>query len=181
MRRRPGCASSIMSDNAFDIPAFLRRRDGDIDHDNPRYWSDSEGYTGLTPLGLSEWLRITPVAEWPKTYLELRQIGLGAWVVDWLELTMASRDAGRLPERTVVDAFLYVMSQQDTHEFLTKSLGLLQSFKVIALRLRGLFTGSSGAGCPSVDAKLVEEMMVALDGMTADTWPEPVYAMGAEV
>lgn len=156
------------------IPAFLRKRDDDIDHANPQHWSESEDYRGLTPLGLSEWLSITPVAEWPKTYTELRQIGLGAWVVDWLELTVAACDIRSLPEQAVVEAFLYVMSQRDTQESLKKSLGLLQSFKVI---LKSLFAGIPSASQTSLDARLVEEVMDALDGMTADTWPAQVYAM----
>lgn len=157
-----------------DIPAFLRRRDQSIDHANPRHWSESEDYRGLTPLGLSEWLSITSVAEWPKTYTELRQIGLGAWVVDWLELTVAACDVRSLPEQTVVEAFLYVMSQRDTQESLKKSLGLLQSFKVI---LKGLFAGIPSASQTSVDARLVEKVMDALEGMTADMWPAQVYSM----
>ena len=158
----------------MDIPAFLRKRDDDIDHENPQHWSESEDYRGLTPLGLSEWLCITPSSEWPKTYTELRQIGLGAWVVDWLELTAATSDVRSLPEQTVVEAFLYVMSQRDTQESLKKSLGLLQSFKVI---LKSLFAGIPSASQTSVDAKLVEDVMDALDGMTADMWPAQVYAM----
>lgn len=175
--RSPGIKFSRSSAGDVDIPAFLRRRDQSIDHANPRHWSESEGYKGLTPLGLSEWLSITPMAEWPKTYTELRQIGLGAWVVDWLELTVAISAVRSLPEQTVVEAFLYVMSQRDTQETLKKSLGLLQSFKAIAQRLKGMFAGIPSASQPSVDANLVEEVMDALDGMTADTWPVQVYAM----
>lgn len=163
----------------LDIPAFLRKRDDDIDHANPQQWSESEDYRGLTPLGLSEWLSITPMAEWPKTYTELRQIGLGAWVVDWLELTVATSDVRSLAEQTVVEAFLYVMSQRDIHESLAKSLGLLHSFKLVAQRLKALFTNSSGSDVASIDVQLVAAMMANLDGMTADTWPEAVYAMDA--
>lgn len=174
MRRSATIKFKRSSDEDLDIPVFLRKRDDDIDHANPQHWSESEGYKGLTPLGLSEWLSITPMAEWPKTYTELRQIGLGAWVVDWLELTVASCDVGALPEQTVVEAFLYVMSQRDTQESLKKSLGLLQSFKAI---LKGLFAGTPSVSQTSVDARLVEEVMNALEGMTADMWPAQVYAM----
>lgn len=181
MRRASTNPSARSSMDDLAIPAFLRKSDNIIDHANPRYWSKSEDYTGLTPLGLSEWLNITPMDEWPKTYVELCYIGLGAWVVEWLELMMGIRDAKSLPEQTVVEAFLYVMSQRDTQEALTKSLGLLQSFKVIALRLKGLLVDSSSTGILSVDARLAEEMLSVLDGMTADTWPESVYAMGTEM
>ena len=72
------------------LPAFLRKRDQIIDHHDPRYWAKSEHYEGLTPLGVSEWLRITPASQWPSTYVGLQQMGLGVALVDWLELAMAS-------------------------------------------------------------------------------------------
>lgn len=145
-----------------------------IDRANPRYWSGSE----LTPLGLSEWLRITPVSEWPKTYTALRQIGLGAWVVDWLELVIATSDAGSLPEQTVVETFLFVMSQRGTHEALTNSHAILPTFKLIVQRLKGLCITSLGTDRPSVDALLAEKIMTTLDGIVADAWTDEVFTMG---
>jgi len=174
-------AGSSLDWGDADTPMFLRSAARSVDHINLRYRSDSEGYAGLSPLGLSEWLRNTPVAEWPKTYSELRQIGLGAWVVDWLELTMSTREDRALPEQTVVGAFLYVMSQRDTHESLAKSVGLIHGFKATVQRLKGLFTSDANDARPSVDVRLVEEMMVVLDDMTANKWPDRVYALGAAV
>lgn len=163
-----------------DIPSFLRRRDHIIDHANTRHWSDSEDYKGLSPLGLCEWLRITPQSEWPKTYLDLRRIGLGALVVDWLELSVAARDAKTLPKQVVVHSFLYVMSQQDILDALAKSLGLLHVIKSVTQRIKGLFSGSAATALPSVDTHLVEGIMADLEGMTAKTWPEAVYVMGSD-
>lgn len=165
----------------LDIPAFLRRGENEIDRSNSRYWSQSENYIGLTPLGLCEWLIQAPAGQWPQSYRELRQIGLGISVMDWVELMMSTRDSLTLPEKVVVETFLYVMSQRDTREALMKSLGLIQSFKAIAQRLKGVFAGGSEAGHLSVDKRLAEEMLAALEGMTADTWPESIYAMGMEV
>lgn len=182
IRRSSSNSSPLFSKGSWenpDIPAFLRKRNNRLDHADARYWSESAVYTGLTPLGMSEWLRITPKVVWPKSYGELRQIGLGSWVVDWLELTMAAREASSLPEPTVVEAFLYVMSQQDTYDFLTKGLGLLQSFKGIAQRLKILLAGRSNADSANVDTRLAEEIMVALEGMVTDAWPDQVFAMEA--
>lgn len=164
----------------LDIPAFLLRRDDIIDHADTRHWSDSEDYKGLSPLGLSEWLHITPQSEWPKTYLDLRRVGLGALVVDWLELSVAGRNAKTLLEQVVVHSFLYVMSQQDIYEAMAKSLGLLHVIKAVTQRLKVLFSGSAGTALPSVDTQLAEEIMADLEGMTAKAWPEAVYAMGAD-
>ena len=163
----------------YDIPSFLRKRIDRTDHDNPRNWSKSDSYAGLTPLGLSEWLRINSRDEWPKTYFDLRQIGLGSWVTDWLELIMANHDGKMLPEKTVIEAFLYVMSQHDIHDSLEQSRGLLQSTKHIILQLKRMFTGSSSANHPDIHVPLVEKMVVDLYGMTAETWPDRVFLMEA--
>lgn len=162
-----------------DTPMFLRSTDRSVDRVNSRYWSDSEDYAGLTPLGLSEWLRIAPVAEWPKTYSELLQIGLGAWVVDWLELTMASFGGRALPEQTVVGTFLHVMSQRGTHESLAKSTDLRQSLVAVARQIKALFASKPDAADTSVDMQLAGEIMAVLVDMTADTWPDRVYELGA--
>ena len=161
-----------------DIPAFLRKRDQIIDHQDPRYWSGTEHYTGLTPLGVSEWLRITPMSEWPATYMGLRQIGLGAWLVDWLELSMATLGGAAHPESKVVEAFLYLMSRRDTHDSLAKSEGLLGAFKSMVQRLRGMFANEPAEQPPNIDVPLIEAMVSVLSGMTAGQWPNRVFALG---
>ena len=133
------------------LPAFLRKRDQIIDHQDPRYWAKSEHYEGLTPLGGSEWLRITPASEWPSTYVGLRQMGLGVALVDWLELAMASHAGTVHAESKVVEAFLYLMSRRDTYESLAKSAGLIGALQSTVLRLRELLAGSPAATPASVD------------------------------
>lgn len=189
MRSRKSCfletravayqAGSSLDWGDADTPMFMRSADRRVAQVNSRYWSDSEDYAGLTPLGLNEWLRNTPEADWPKTYSELRQIGLGAWVMDWLELTMSSREDRVFSEQIVVATFLYVMSQQDMYEFLAKSTGLRQSFMVVAQQIKGLFASKPDAAYSSIDMRLAEEMMAVLVDMTADAWPERVYELGA--
>lgn len=56
-KSQPSCAARL----TITLPAFLRKRDQIIDHQDPRYWARSEHYEGLTPLGVSEWLRITRI------------------------------------------------------------------------------------------------------------------------
>lgn len=164
-------ASSFEYRTHADTAALQHKRDHIIDRTKRHYWSGSE----LTPLGLSEWLRIAPMTEWPKTYIELRQIGLGAWLTDWLELVIGM-DTQSLPEKIVVKAFLYVMSQRSIHESLTKSSGLLQGLNLIPKGVKDSFATNLG-GRPNVDTLLVEEMVASLDGMTGDTWPDRIYAM----
>ena len=163
------------------IPDFLRKRDQIIDHQDRRYWAESGHYSGLTPLGVSEWLRVTPVSEWPASYMGLRQMGVGEWLVDWLELVVASHQGAVYPEPKVVQAFLYLMSGRDTHESLAKSEGLLGALKSTVLRLRGMFAGDPAERPANIDVALVEAMVAVLDGMTASAWPDRVFSMDAAV
>ena len=148
---------------------------GVTDRNDPCYWSGPE----LTPLGLSEWLRINPLDEWPTTYLELRQIGVGIRVVEWLEQKVATRDTQFLPEQTVIKAFLYVMSAPETYEAFTQSQGLLQSLRHLAHRSTDpLFTSSDMS--VSVDIPLVEQLSAALNGMTALVWPARISGRSSQ-
>ena len=177
--REPSIKFCAMDDTT--IPAFLRKRDQIIDHQDRRYWAESEHYSGLTPLGVSEWLRITPASEWPTTYMGLRQMGVGEWLVDWLELVMASHQGTLYLEPKVVEAFLYLMSRRDTYESLAKSEGLLGALKSTVLRLRGMFAVDPADRSVNIDVVLVEAMVAVLDGMTAGAWPDRVFSMGGAV
>ena len=163
-----------------DIPAFLRKLDQSIDRFNPRHRSVSEHYSGLTPLGVSEWLRITPAPEWPTSYMGLRQMGLGEWLVDWLELVIARHQGMLYVESRVVEAFLDLMSRRDIYESLAMSDGLFGALKSTASRLRGMFASAPAAKPGSIDVILVEAMVTALEGMTASAWPDRVFSMAGE-
>ena len=162
----------------FALPAFLRKRDQIIDHQDPRYWAETEHYSGLTPFGVSEWLRFTPAAQWPSTYVGLRQMGLGVWLVDWLELAMAALGGTVHAESKLVEAFLYLMSRRDTYESLAKSEGLMGALQSTVLRLREVLAGGPAATPASVDLGLVEAMVAGLAGMTTSTWPDQVFELG---
>lgn len=162
---------------AYDIPAFLRRdragkRSAVPAKSNPQHWSRSEHYSGLTPLGLCEWLRAGPEALWPKTYEDLRDIGLGTAVVDWLELTFG-QDA---EESVLVRAFLMLMALPDTHAALIKSLSPLAQVKEHAKRLT-----SRARNTLSLDAPLQNPYAARLAPLLADlqaeTWPTCVFAL----
>jgi len=173
--RSPVANNPTMDD--VPIPSFLRKRDQIIDHGDPQYWTESEHYEGLTPLGVSEWLRLMPVREWPTTYTGLRQMGLGAWMVDWLELAMASTGGSTHSEAKVVEAFLYVMAKREIQESPTRSEGFVGAFNKTVLRLRGAFAGGPSVDPSSVDQVLVEAMVAVLDAMTLSAWPDQVFAL----
>lgn len=168
----------------LEIPAFLRRSTDAIpvnlskraqimNRQDSRYWARSEHYVGLTPLGICEWLQITPVSRWPTTYAGLRLIGLGEWLIDWLELTVAVRNGTAQAERKVVCAFLCVMSKK-------QAFGLLSQPQVMRVDASLLAEIASESMATSGDARfeMVEAMAGALKGTTVDEWPEQIFALG---
>lgn len=159
------------------IPAFLRKRDQIIDHQDSRYWAKSQHYEGLTPLGVSQWLRITPSSLWPSTYVGLRQIGLGVALVDWLELAMALHAGTEHAESKVVEAFLYLMSRRSIFESLAKSVWLLAAFQPSNSRLRDMLSGNAEIKPDNVDLGLVENIAAGLDGMKTGAWPDRVFEL----
>lgn len=161
----------------LDIPAFLRRQVAPPPPLTPTWGSAAGDNRGLTPFGLSEWLRRTPQTQWPRTYAGLRQIGLGSAVLDRLELVIGIDATGPLEETAVVASFVHVLSQGEMVESLAQSRGSADALKAIATRLRGLVGGRTGTPAPGCDAALAERITCALHGITAETWPEAVDAM----
>ena len=169
--------SVAASTDDFDVPVFLRKLIDHTDNMDERYWSQGEHYAGLTPLGLSQLLRSTNKLDWPRSYLELHQIGLGVWVIDWLEFGFTDDTAKAIPEEVVVETFLHVMSQQETLDALTRSLGLVQNIKFAALRLKSVFTGIAKTPRPGVNTQLAEKMLATLTGMTAHEWSDKIFQL----
>ena len=189
-RRSPARQDVDMDD--LEIPAFLRSlaNRGDIDRRNPSHWANAQiihgdeshdTYTGLTPLGVSEWLSITPQVYWPTTYAGLREMGLGAALVDWLELEMAACAGVAYSETTVVQAFLSLMSRREMHVALTQSEGLLGAIKSTVQRVRGALGGEQEQPSAKPDAVLVQAMEAALQGMTARLWPQRIFSLECEL
>jgi Ca-activated chloride channel homolog len=173
-RRVQEDASVDMAD--LEIPAFMRKQEEVIDHTNPLHWSTSAAYTGLTPLGACEWLHLTPASKWPASYIGLQQMGMGEWLVEWLELVMGGRLDAASAETQVVKAFLQVMSSQEVHEALAMSAGPQQALRSTLQRLRG-----DAVTAPAViDMSLVEAMVTVLEDMTAKAWPQRMLSLDSE-
>lgn len=162
----------------YDIPAFLRRKPVEIDRQNEQYWGTTPEYTGLTPLGLADYLNRTARAQWPTTYAGLRQIGLGGGVVDWLELVIATKETGGAwPEATVVATFLTVMALPETAATLTRAGSRRPSIASLAQSLRGLFDRKAQVPAEHIEPQLANLLMAALDGLSAERWPDKVFAL----
>lgn len=177
-KRAPATQHSAISDMGMDgsddlaIPAFLRkgRQAADIDHDDPRLWSDTEHYAGLTPLGVAEWLHLTPRNEWPTTYEGLRAMGLGAWVIDWLQWRVAVSGGMQHSEEAVVAAFVHLMAWH-AHR-MSPIQGLRAALQTMVQHLRKTPAG--------IDMTLVDAMAADLQDMTAQRWPDAVLSLDAQ-
>jgi Ca-activated chloride channel family protein len=168
---------------AFDAPAFSRSQGSVPAVYRTRRAEPKVPKAGDTPMALCAWLRSTPESGWPATYDGLRQIGLDRCVIDWLELSMAPACDGAVTEQVVVRSFLFVMARQETLDALNALSPGDQGApgkKGLMRKLAGLFTAVHGQRRLGVDEPLVEKMVLALHGMTADHWPDTVYALDAQ-
>ena len=164
----------------YDIPAFLRRgsnRDaGQPPRDDPRYWRAEPHYTGLTPLGLTQWLRSHPQVEWPQTYAELLRIGVGAAVLDWLEFVLAEGEG----ESLVVACFVQAMAQRDLHEALLSDTGTLGRLKALAQRVAAGAALNVRQDDPAA-VSIVARLQVFVGTLRAQSWPDCVFDLRDEV
>ncbi len=149
VRSMPMAAPSVdFSLAAFEMPEPSKeeaRRD-------PAHWMDTEDDPGLTPVGVQAWLRAQPRDRWPRSYDGLRDMGLSAWVLEWLELRIgASADEAR-----VVEAFCAFMAAQAFGDGPTP-------------------VPATGSDVHALQQRLGAE----LQGLDAGRWPDAVYALQA--
>ena len=160
----------------YDIPAFLRRSAnqdaGQPPRDDPRYWCAEPHYTGLTPLGLTQWLRSHPQAEWPQGYGELRRIGVGAAVLDWLEFVLADGEG----EARVVACFVQAMAQRDLHEALLSDTGTLGRLRALAQRVAPGVALKVMQHDPAAES-ILARLQVFVSTLRAERWPDCVFAL----
>ncbi|MDQ2987643.1 MAG: hypothetical protein M3R60_00905, partial [Pseudomonadota bacterium] len=169
-RSAPSDVMMVADCNArYDIPAFLRKADVLSSDDD---WSHAESYVGMTPSGLNKLLRELPRAQWPATYAELRRKGLGVALVDWLELSVG----GAADERSVIAAFLFVMSLDETRTAMLDASDLAPPFGMAARKLIGRLLPRRGAD-DGGDLALADRIAHHLAHMTTTNWPPCVFAL----
>lgn len=134
---------------------------------------------GATPMSLCSWLRSTSEIDWPATYLELHELGVDRWVVEWLEIGIANKHTTAVTEPIIVRSFLHVMAQRETLEMLALTHHASSGVKGFVQKLTSLFAAVHGDSGIGVDPQLVKEIAVALHGMTAATWPDPMFELNA--
>lgn len=125
-------------------------------------------YEGLTPAGLTHALKLNPTDRWPQTYLELGNIGLGARVIEWLELVVGQGQ----DEEAVVKAFLLIMSQLDFRRW--------ASVERLLGRLGSDANSNHGEGGAPDEQALRERILSDLAGVDAEHWPSAVLEFAEE-
>lgn len=166
----------------LDMPAFIRRDESDweedhhsnekFSHNNPRHWSVTDHYAGITPLGLSQWLQDTPQEQWPDSYEELQGIGLGVWITDWLELCLIGTSGELFTESQVVRAFLLLLAQPEVFELLSKVQAADEDFTETLTRYK-----SNPEGFAELDETLSQRLISGLHGLTSVYWPEKLFSL----
>jgi hypothetical protein len=119
-------------------------------------------YTGLTPAGVVEWLRINDASFWPNSYSDLQAMGLGISVCEWLEFVVGAQN----DEAEVVQAFVLVMLEFD----FTLAKGLKKMVKTLASVIRQP-NATSAKLENGILAKVIRQ---ALLGIQPRKWPDEV-------
>lgn len=170
----------------FEIPAFLRKQAGDdeptfkdivrrgIDKMNPLLWLSGRtasgrrpgvqqdmGYVGITPAGLDRWLSLNDASLWPTTYADLRDLGLGLAICEWLEFEIGLNQI----EAQVISVFLAVVRSLELNS--TRPRGLQKVSHAIQKVIHGPAT-------VQVEGEMADAIRQGLTGITAQTWPRAV-------
>ena len=147
------CAESL---GDYEIPAFLRKQVDDVAQ-SARFGAADE--PGITPAEFSDWLVAHKPFQWPLTYMELRHIGLGLALCEWLELEIG---AGK-DEAAVVRAFIAAVQSFG----FTAGFGIGKAMQAIKVAIR------PEKQIP-IDAQLSNTIGAGLRGITAAKWPDAV-------
>ena len=172
---------SNLSVNHYDIPAFLRTEAGNQPKREPDHWvfdvfdgrlfQDTIEYEGMKPLGLREWVRHTPMADWPVSYSELVEIGIPKFVVDWLELLIAP-DADS-DERSAVATFLYAFLSPTVEQLLSKSVVEYESGQ----KGKDKFLATHDLNQIDVNAYAFSDILNAMNLSEDSEWPNCMFDM----
>jgi Ca-activated chloride channel family protein len=175
----------------FEIPAFLRKRAdaedlvqpsvnsrNSIDKSNPLYWKarNPSGakqpagqhiaiYEGITPAGLGKWLSINHLSLWPSTYADLRDLGLGLSISEWLEFEIGQeRD-----EQLVVATFLNAVRDFQFGGDSTSARAAPPAKGVMSI-----------VKVEKLETELESEIRLAMVGVGPQIWPIAVVNFPAE-
>jgi len=140
----------------YEIPAFLRKQVDDVPQKGRHGAPDKPG---ITPAEFSDWLVAHTTSRWPRSYAELRNIGLGQSLCEWLDLEIG---VGK-DEAEVVSAFIAVVQSFG----FTTGRGIGKAISAI----KGIIHPEKPT---PADPQLGALVRAALQGLQASKWPESV-------
>ena len=187
--RSPAAAASKQSLKAggnddFEVPAFLRKSADDwgstgrdivqqsINKNDPMLWratqtdtklfgkSDPFAYVGITPAGITQWLATNHPSLWPTTFGQLRELGLGLAICEWLEFDLAQ---GRTEEE-VVRAFLELVLEFD--------IDVRGGLRQVGRSLKAVISPQSKMQPQAAVSELHSAIREGLKGLKAKDWPK---------
>jgi Ca-activated chloride channel family protein len=169
----------------FDIPAFLRKQSdfddlvepsvnsrNSIDKSNPLFWKainpsgakqsvgqQSASYVGITPAGLEKWLSVNHSSLWPSTYAELRDLGLGLSICEWLEFEIGRERNEQLVVATFLSAVREFRFKGDNNS--TRAVPAVKgAISIVKVE--------------KPETELASEIRLAMAGVGPQTWPVAV-------
>ncbi len=168
----------------FEVPAFLRKSADDwgstgrdivqqsINKNDPMLWraaqtdtklfgkSDPFAYVGITPAGITQWLATNHPSLWPTTFGQLRELGLGLAICEWLEFDLAH---GRT-EDEVVRAFLELVLEFD--------IDVRGGLRQVGRSLKAVISPQSKMQPQAAVSELHSAIREGLKGLKAKDWPK---------
>jgi Ca-activated chloride channel family protein len=173
----------------LDIPAFLRRQADPEPSVGDRVrtyfetrvtgpevsesldWDNQAGVL-MTPRDFLTYLNNIPQSAWPKTYAELRDLGLPPEVVDWLADIFASEYSTPLEESIVVEVLLSALMSSEVQSRITKTEGPL---KRIRRTLQQTF-GKTEPFQSTPHVQPMDDLVAYMHDMEPDHWPQAMKA-----
>jgi Ca-activated chloride channel family protein len=186
-RRRKGQAS--LSQEYLDIPAFLRRQADPEPSVGDRGRNDfesrvsspggsdsldweNEPHGAHSPKDFLTYLMGIPQSAWPRTYGDLRDLGLEPEIIDWLEEIFASEYPAPLAETVVIEVFLCALLEEPVYRRIMQGDGPLQRLRHSLKQVFGLAPSPGD----TAHRQLVADLAAYMAGIAPDAWPEVMKA-----
>ena len=189
MHSRRGKRQASMSLEYQDIPAFLRRQADPAPGVGTRvreFFESRVSSTGAsdsldwenevhgphTPKDFLAYLMSIPQSAWPRTYGDLRDLGLEPEIIDWLGELFASEYPAPLAETVVIEAFLRALLEETVYRRIMKDEGPLQRLRH---SLKQVFGHAPSPG-ETAHRQLVADLAAYMAGIAPNAWPEVMKA-----
>lgn len=171
LRTTPDNSGIALPFGSLGVPmSFNRPAKPKNPRDIPGHWMSDEVYEGLTPLGLATWLSDNPGTQWPVDLQGLAVIGVGAAVIDWIEIVLEPLLMERGVKEGSVALFVHWMGSEVVLRTLRNttdgySANELEDLSMLSLPTAGL------------EKHVATLMMQALEDLRGSAWPGQLFLL----